>query len=128
MTRSGFLLLSAVAVGAGTFVSFLAQPARAAVTEQEVRQMIEKTYEVKVLKLVADRLDGRPVFLVTVMSAAGNDNGAFQVNRLAVDAETGKLVSAFRHHTSGYELPAGARDSEPDRQPTDVLRQGWNWR
>ena len=121
MSKRHFILVAALA-------GMCCGPAMAAVTEQSVRQNIEKTYDVRVLKLVKGTLDGKAVYFVTVMSAGGNDNAAFQVNRLAVDVETGALVSSFRHHSSGYELPAGTLDNETDRQPTDVLRQGWNWR
>ncbi len=116
------MLASAVFAVAAAF----AVSASAAVTEQAVRQNIEKTYDVKVLKIAKGQLEGKDVYLVTVMTAGGNNNAAFQVNRLAVDPETGKLVSGFRHHASGYEVAPGERDT--DRQPTDVLRQGWNWR
>jgi hypothetical protein len=62
------------------------------------------------------------------MSPGGNENSAFQVSRLAVDPDTGRLVSGFRHRRSGYDYAEGDGANETNRQPTGVLRQGWNWR
>lgn len=102
--------------------------ARAAMSEAEVRRTIERQFGVKVLKIQNTQFAGKRVFLLTVMSAGGDTNEAFQVNRLAVDPETGRLVSAFRHRTSGYDYAAGAGERDVNRQPTDVLRQGRIWR
>ena len=46
--------------------------------------------------MIPSRYDGRAVFLVTVMNPGGDFNEAFQVTTLAVDVETGKLVSGYR--------------------------------
>ncbi len=83
----------------------------AAVTESQAVRMIEETYEVEVLRARAGQIDGRQVWLLTVMNRGGDFNTAFQVNILAVDRETGKLVPAFRHGPSGVRSSgAEARD------------------
>ncbi len=74
----------------------------AAMSEDQVRAAITRDHGVEVLRIRADTLDGRAVFLVTVMNPGGNFNEAFQVNTLAVDAETGRLVPQFRHNPSGH--------------------------
>lgn len=98
------------------------------VTEAQARATIEKEFGVRVLKIVPGTLHERSVYFLTIMSQGGNDNGAFQVNRLALDRETGQLVSGFRHRASGHDDAGGAGGRETNRQPTDVLRQGWDWR
>ena len=100
----------------------------AEITGQQAQQMVEKTYGVRVLKITRDTLHGKPIFLLTVLTPGGNDNAAFQVNRLALDPVTGKLVSGFRHRSSGYDYATGAGARDDNRQSTDVLRRGWNWR
>ena len=99
-----------------------------AMSAKEARASVERQYGVKVLKITNINFAGKKVFLLTVMSPGGDSNSAFQVNRLAVDPDTGKLVSGFRHRSSGYDYAEGDGANEANRQPTGVLRQGWNWR
>ena len=90
----------------------------AALTADEVRQLISTDFGVRVLKVRPGRFDGRAVFLVTVMNPGGDFNEAFQVTVLAVDAATGKLISAFRH------LPSGLRVNQaPSREPSPAVRR-----
>jgi hypothetical protein len=79
--------------------------AAAAVTDEAAAKQVAETYNVEVLRVRAGTLDGRKVWLVTVMQPGGNSNGAFQVHVLAVDVESGALVPSFRHHADGYTLP-----------------------
>jgi hypothetical protein len=79
--------------------------AQAGVTPDEVKQLLEKAYPVQVLKVAPTEVDGKPGFAVRVMSNDTSGNGGFGVSTLTVDAETGQLVPAFRHQTSGYTLP-----------------------
>ncbi len=104
------------------------QAALAAISADQARESIEKQFGVKVLKITSSTLDGKPVYLLTIMSPGGNSNSAFQVSRIAVDPETGKLVLGSHHLPSGYNSAGGDGTNEPNRNPTDVLRQGWNWR
>jgi hypothetical protein len=82
----------------------LAAGAAAAASPEEVTQKIEKEYGVQVLKVTPADLDGKKVYDVRVMRKNGG-NGAFGVTSLAVDADSGELVPAFRHKASGYALP-----------------------
>jgi len=113
----GLLLAFVVVFGAG---------ARAAPSKETIKSSIEKTYNVKVLRIQDGEQDGRQVYRVTFMNHGGNDNAAFQVNTIVVDAETGKRVPQFRHLASGYRLPA-AHDRALSRQATDALRGGRTW-
>ncbi len=99
----------------------------AALTADEVRQRVSTDFGVRVLKVRPGRFDGRSVFLVTVMNPGGDFNEAFQVTVLAVDAATGKMVSAFRHLPSGLRVNQ-APSREPNRQPADTFRRGRSWR
>ncbi|MEO3429388.1 hypothetical protein AAFN88_11055 [Pelagibius sp. CAU 1746] len=83
----------------------LPSSAEAAVSQEAAAKSISEAYGVQVLKVRAGELDGRKVWLLTVMRPGGNSNGAFQVHLLAVDQQSGELVSSFRHHASGYTLP-----------------------
>lgn len=100
-------------------------PARAEVGPIEVKNKIEAEYRVTVIKTTQGRQDGRKVYRLTVMNRGGDFNEAFQVNTLIVDADTGKILSQFRHGKSGYRK-SGAWDRR-GRQRTDALR-GRTWR
>ncbi len=78
-------------------------PAVAAMSADQVRANITKAFGVKVLRTRPGQADGRRVYVVTIMNPGGDFNTAFQVNTLIVDADTGKLVSGFRHRASGYD-------------------------
>lgn len=92
------LLLAAVAVPA----------AEAAMSADTASKQIGERFDVEVLKVRPGEIDGRKVWLVTVMRPGGDSNAAFQVHLLAVDQESGELVPSFRHHTDGYSLPPAA--------------------
>ncbi len=100
--------------------------ANAQVTDMEARRQIETSYDVEVLRVSEDEIDDRVVWLITVMVPSGDSNNAFMVSTLAVDQETGNLVPAFRHRTSGYELPGGLRSDKAGLRP-DSMRTG-TWR
>ncbi|MDX1575495.1 MAG: hypothetical protein R3285_04840 [Kiloniellales bacterium] len=94
--------------------------AAAQVTEQEAKRQVEEAYDVEVLKVSEGEIDGRAVWLVTVMLPEGNFNSAFMVSRLAVDRASGELVPSFRHRESGYDLPGGVRGDKTGLRP-DVM-------
>ena len=123
-------LISITVAIAASFIIAGATPRDAfgAMSAQQARASIEQQYGVKVLKITNTRFAGKAVFLLTIMSPGGDTNSAFQVNTLAVDPDTGRLVSGFRHRRSGYDYVGGDGSNETNRQPTGVLRQGWNWR
>ena len=106
--RLGFLRGCAgfgILLAAGFVMAWSVPSARAAVSDSAAARQIAELYNVEVLKTRAGKLDGRDVWLVTVMQPGGNRNSAFQVHVLVVDQETGELVSSFQHHSSGYSLP-----------------------
>ena len=70
-------------------------------TAKQVSTAIAAEFGGRVLKIRKSRLDGAPVFLVTVMNPGGDFDEAFQITTMAVDVKTGKLVSGFRHLSSG---------------------------
>ncbi|MDH3476149.1 MAG: hypothetical protein OEM59_20915 [Rhodospirillales bacterium] len=97
-----------------------------AMSETEAARMIEQDYGVQVLKVRGAELGGRKVWMVTVMTPPGDSNTAFQVNTLAVDQESGALVPAFRHGTSGPESPSGlSRDDRVGRAPEAIRSRVW---
>jgi len=96
--------------------------AKAAMTQSQITAAIEKSYDVRVLKIYADKENGKSVFRVKVMYNGGDWNTAFQVNTIVIDAETGERVAQFKHQSSGRSLP-GNYDSMPNRQPPDALRR-----
>jgi len=100
-----------VAAAAGLVLAVAAvvpQGASAAVSAEAAGKTLAERYDVQVLKVQSGEIDGRKVWLVTVMVPGGNSNSAFQVHRLAVDQQSGDLVPSFRHHTEGYTLPPAA--------------------
>lgn len=117
------LLITLLAAGLALTAAARAGP----VSEDEVRQQIERTYPVKVLRIRDIKADGRAAYAVTVMTRGGDFDDAFQVNTFAVDADTGKPIPAFRHRASGYDLPDGG-DRETNRQPAGALRERFTWR
>lgn len=97
-------LTSVVAVVASLCIAGTApREAHAAMSAEEARESVERQFGVKVLKISKAELAGKPVYLLTVMSPGGNSNSAFQVNRLALDPDTGRLVSGFRHPSLDYD-------------------------
>lgn len=127
MREVRFRLRLALIAAVGLAGLALTGAARAALSEAEVAARIAETYGVRVLKVRPAAVDGRPVFLVTVMKPGGDRNDAFQVSTLAVDRATGALLPSFRHRTSGAELPP-APAYVPNRQPNDALERGNTWR
>ena len=112
------LLAAALACAAG------GAAAQAQKSADEVKKAIAARFGVEVLRVQPVDDDGRPSYLVTVMSPGGNRNDAFQVNRILVDAATGEPVSQFRHRTSGYELPGdGDRRPVTDDDTAAIRRQ-----
>lgn len=89
-------------------VAALPSPAVAAVSAEAASKEISERFDVQVLKVAPGELDGRQVWLVTVMVPGNSGNASFQVHVLAVDQATGELVPSFRHHADGITLPPAA--------------------
>ena len=117
-----------LAACASLVAAMAATPAEARMTKAQVKQALEKAYPVRVLDryIESATFDGRPVYRVKVMNRGGNFNSALMITTLIVDADSGKLLSVFRHKDSGYELSDGG-DRDGDRQPADAPR-GVQWR
>ena len=114
-------LLAGLVVGLVLSGSAVAQ-----VTDEEAKLWVEETYAVEVLGVRESEVDGRAVWLVTVMLPEGDFNSAFMVSNLAIDRQSGNLVPSFRHRKSGYDLPGGLRSDRAGLRP-DAMRTG-PWR
>jgi len=97
----------------------------AQVSDQEAKRQVEESYDVEVLRVREGEIDGRGVWLVTVMLPPGDFNSAFMVSSLAIDRETGDLVPSFRHRESGYDLPGGLRGDKGGLRPDAVRSRAW---
>ncbi len=116
---TGAVALAAVLVLAGV------APAQA-LTQQEAADQIAERYGVEVLKSEAELVDGKAIILLTVMQGGGNDNAAFQVNTIAVDAKTGEVIPGFRRMETGSLNASGASASTiEDRRPASTRTQPW---
>jgi hypothetical protein len=107
-----------------TLALLLAGSAAQAASPEEVKKKIEGAYPVQVLKVEPTDVNGKKAYSVRVMRKDGG-NAAFSISTLAVDAETGALLPAFRHRASGYELPDAI---EGDARQIWVPAQGSTWR
>jgi hypothetical protein len=83
---------------------------------------IAERYNVTVLRATPTTVGDRPAFAVVVMNPGGDDNGAFKVTTLIVDAETGALVSQFMHRAAGYDLPSPSDRSPPADSSGPIIR------
>lgn len=94
---------------------------------EQVRKAVEEAYGVTVLKAEPVETEAGPAYKVVMMNPGGDRNDAFAVNTILVDAATGRKIPAFRHRTSGYDLPE-APSNVPNRQSVTVPREGQPWR
>ena len=78
--------------------------AHAEMSERQISGKIERDFGVEVLKVSPAKNIGPHVLAVTVMNPSGDFNEANQVNTLAVDARTGKLLR--------LEIPTGRGDGQ----------------
>lgn len=122
-------LLAAFALAGLAGLAALSAPAAAAMSNDEVKAEVEKTYGVIVLRMKEAEFAGKPALAVTVMNKGGNDNRAFQVNTLLINPETGHLVPVYRALPDGYQF-SDILESNPNKQPSDLLatRDAHPWR
>ena len=121
------MLRGAHLIGLATAMFLLAGQGHAAMTEAEVKQSVEQTYNVRVLGIKRIEHGGGPAFRVTFMNPGGDFNTAYQVSSIVIDVETGQLIARFRHRSSGYD-PNAAPQFLTDRQVTNALESGLVWR
>jgi hypothetical protein len=115
------------AIGAGSLFWVLAAGGvAAAITPDEVSKKLAQQFGVRVLRVLPIEVDGKPAFAVRVMIPPGNSNEALRIDTLAVDADTGALLPAFRHGRTGYTLP-GDPVPDPNRN-VNVPADGRPWR
>lgn len=80
-----------VAAAAGA-IAFAAVPAQAVMTEAQVKSLVETQTGGKILNVAPTTVRGQSAFAVKVMNPGGNDNGAFQVFTVLIDAGTGTVL------------------------------------
>jgi uncharacterized membrane protein YkoI len=68
-----------------------------ALSEEEVRRLVQEGLGVDVLSAELVERDGQPVYALTVMNPPGDYNGAFMVRTLLVDRATGGLLGEVPH-------------------------------
>lgn len=83
----------ATVLAAGAF-ALGAVPATAAMTEAQVKSLVESETGGKILKVEPTTVSGQPAFAVKVMNPGGNDNGAFQIYTVVIDAASGTVSPA----------------------------------
>lgn len=111
--RTGIILV-AVAVTMGSSAAM----AESLMTEAKARQEIEARYSVQVLGIQKATEGNTPIFIIKLMNKGGNFNEAFQVNTVAMDRRTGKLIPQFQHIDSGTtEMGSGPRQIDENTGP-----------
>lgn len=80
-------------LAAGAF-ALMAVPATAAMTESQVKSLVETQTRGTILKVESVAVGGQPAFAVKVMNPGGNDNGAFQIYTVVIDAASGTVLPA----------------------------------
>jgi hypothetical protein len=88
--RYGMAAVLAAGVGLAAFAGL------AAMTADQIRQQVERESGGKVVKIEPRKYGTLDAFAVTVMNPGGNDNAAFQVYTVIVNAENGTLVPEQR--------------------------------
>ncbi len=86
----GLAAVMAAVVGSSAFA------ATAAMTADQVRRQVEQESGGKVIKIEPRKVDHLSAFAVTIMNPGGNDNGAFQIYTVVVNAENGTIVPENR--------------------------------
>lgn len=100
-------------------------PAQAQISRDDAARRIESDYNVQVLRVRPGDIDGRAVWLVTVMNPGGDYNEAFGVTTLALDQADGTLVPAFRHGPTGARGLDDSVDTRIDRRPSSMQSGPW---
>lgn len=88
-----------------------------------VKDAVAQRYGVTVLKVDKVESAGKPAYDVIVMNPGGDSNGAFQVTRLMVDAETGALIPQYEIEASGYALPEDITRTPPIEDIGPAIRR-----
>jgi hypothetical protein len=113
-------LTGRLAVGLALAVGFTAA-AHAAPTREDVREQAAEAFGAEVLRMEEATLDGRAVWLVTLMRQGGDDNAAFSVDTVAFDAETGEPLRAHPPRWRGSGSESRRETGIMEKRP-EVLR------
>jgi len=117
-------ILTAVTLATGVPVESVNAAAKFSKDEAVVANKLETTYGVEVLRIRSGVIDGMAVYIVTVMNPAGNFNGAFRVTTLAVDKDSGRLVSQYRQTATGPRHSASERrEISSDNSGVEIRRR-----
>ncbi len=100
---------------AALLAALVATPALA-IEREEARSQVAERFGVEVLKVEAGQLDGRAVWLVTVMNPGSDSNSAFLVSTIALDRASGEPLRGFERIETG-SLP-GSRAPAAGVRPT----------
>jgi hypothetical protein len=92
----------------------------AAATQQEAEALVAERFGVEVLKARPGFVDGRLVWLVTVMNPGADSNSAFVVSTVAVDQETGEPLRGYEPIETG-RLPAAGPPAAAQEPPATGL-------
>jgi hypothetical protein len=104
----------------------LAGGAMAAPSKEEIKSRMAEAFGANVLRMEEATVAGRSAWLVTLMRHGGNDNAAFKVDTVAIDAETGEPLRGRIDEIPGSENLKSMRTQMIDKRP-EVLR-GRPWR
>lgn len=122
--QSGLIALTiGLAFGGCMFASSVLAAKNFTEDEAQVANKLQKAYGVKILRIRPGQIDGKPVYIVTVMNPAGNSNAAFQVTTLAVDKNSGELVSQYRQTPTGQRHSGANSYNTPDDASGMIIRQ-----
>jgi hypothetical protein len=118
MARITQTLALLLVVSAGLGAADAAEPPSA----DKIAAGIAKRYNVTVLHTTPTTIGDWLAYRVVVMNPGGDDNGAFKVTTLVVDAETGMLMPQFMHRAAGYDLPSPSDRNPPADASGPIIR------
>lgn len=96
-----------------------------ALSEDEVRTLVQDSLGVEVLRAELLERDGQPVYALTVMNPPGNYNSAFMVRTILIDGMTGGIVGEVPQvpRTAASDLATSAVTSGPDGNGLEIRRR-----
>lgn len=96
-----------------------------ALSEDEVRELVQDSLGVEVLRTELVERDGQPVYAVTVMNPPGNYNAAFMVRTVLIDGTTGGIVGEVPQvpRTAASDQAVGTATSGFDGGGLEIRRR-----
>lgn len=120
MLRRAGRLLAALAMA-----SALAAPGPAAADRQDILEAVEARFGAEVLRIRRGTVAGEAVWRVTMMRHGGDENAAFKVDTIAVDAKTGEPLQGRRLGGAGANNLSSARTQMTEKQPEVLRSRPW---